>query len=178
MSEITNFINIRKSSKSNFGGICTFWFVPVEEVASIPYHISGNIPSAIQLVEGASWRVGYSTQGSLSFETTTTRDNRGISHKVNLSGIAPKIDPVQTKNFRFMTTKRFLVIFKDRNGSFRLLGTKTNGVRFQYMESIPGTFSSYNGYSITFYGEYGCPPHFYLDGIEKTESEDSPPVPV
>jgi len=70
----------------NLGGIDQFWFIPVDDVQSIPDEESNVIEQDIQLVGSAKFSIGYATQETLQFTENQNRDAQGNFYEQSLSG--------------------------------------------------------------------------------------------
>lgn len=172
--ELQNFPDIRISESKNLTGICNFWFTDIRNINTYPHLVGANLTKHYTLNGGKSWYRGYFVDQSLKYSSGKSGDRRFVPSF--MSGLVGKLTKEGEELFRYMHTLKFIVIFKDNNGIYRSLGYRNHGVSFYYSQDIQGGSSGMNQYGFEFRGTlpFGC--HYYLDGINKTESNDNPPV--
>jgi len=134
----------------NLGGIDQFWFIPVDDVHRIPDEESNVIEQDIQLLGDAKFSVGYATQETLQFTENQNRDAQGNFYEQSLSGFYPKDQENVASLFEGMAAERFIVIFRDNNGYYKLLGSLANPCKFTATFESGDSANGRNGYSFEF----------------------------
>jgi len=118
------------------GGLCKFWFIPVEEVESIPpiNPLNQFLTAEPVLVTGKEWR-GPVPIPDRQLGYTETQENAvaGHSFKVKIAGNHYGDVPQSRVNIDNISYGRYLVIAKQRAGGFYLLfGTKDSPLNFDH----------------------------------------------
>jgi hypothetical protein len=134
----------------NLGGIDQFWFIAVDQVQSIPDDDENVILQDIQLVGNAKFSVGYATQETLQYTENQNRDAQGNFYEQSLSGFYPKDQEGVANLFEGMAAERFIVIFRDNNGYYKLLGSLANPCKFTATFESGDSANGRNGYSFEF----------------------------
>lgn len=153
----------------NLGGIDQFWFIAVDQVQSIPDEESNVIEQDIQLVGDAKFNVGYATQETLQFTENQNRDAQGNFYEQSLSGFYPKDQENIASLFEGMAAERFIVIFRDNNGYYKLLGSLANPCKFTATFESGDSANGRNGYSFEFTRTDVEKAPFYRGIINETE---------
>ncbi len=139
------------------GGICKFWYIPVEEVASIPVINPANqyLLAEPELKADKVWRGPVPVPDAQLGFTETQDSFAGMPYyKLKLQGQAPGDVPQQRVNIENMAYGQYLVVAKLRAGGFYvLLGSLDSPLDFD-AEFTTGPGSGENAKSkIAFTGE-------------------------
>jgi len=107
---------INKQSE-NMGGVLRIWAVPPSDIS-----ISGN---QVTILSDANIVDIYTQEDSASFTEEMSKSFAGTSYKVELLAIVPCDTPETLKLISDMERRcKYLVIYMDGNGNYKLAGTK------------------------------------------------------
>lgn len=127
------------------GGVLRLWAIPQSDIS-----ISGNqltIQSNSNLVNI------YFQEDSASFFEEMVSSFAGTAYKVELSAIIPCDTSETLKQISDMERRcKYLVIYIDGNGNYKLVGTKSVPLRFSARATTGSATSGLNHYSISFTG--------------------------
>lgn len=145
-------MNWQESPVFHFAGLRDYFgFVALGDVVSMPREIRPQI-AMIEVVLGAQrmWHTGIAQADSLQYEAPTTTNEQGSSYNHRLTGFYPITTPEASRMLAAMIGKRYVVIFQDRNGCWRIIGNINRlGARFYSSLKIE-TFEGVAGYSFEF----------------------------
>jgi len=137
----------------NFGGVDKFWFVETKNIVSIPEPVDEIIPDDVVLVSGAAWSKGWVTKGTISFNEREQNSSHGELYRPVLEGFASKITPELKKAIRNLVGRKLVIIYKDHNGYYNIVGNSENYLEASYSLN-PGTKpGDRNGIALRFEGE-------------------------
>lgn len=144
----------RQCGGANAAGLqTTMQVICVEDVTSIParddYPTTGDphtISTDIVLEATKFWSEWAFSRIDHSYTATPEGEDEFTTYNIELSFIIPKLSPLVTYITNGMTGGQFLVVFKDKNGQQRLVGTKEEGATVQVGEAT----NDRNAYNITF----------------------------
>lgn len=145
----------------NFGGARSFSFIPVTDVASIPFSISSMLTSAVFLKSTKAWYTGLAVLRSLAFNEKLIESNAGKAYEYTISGIYPRQNSTMLSLFDDMARRRFILDIIDNNNERRLVGTVTNGARFTYSYNSGENTNQRPDYNFTFTFRHFKPAPFY-----------------
>lgn len=135
---------INKQSE-NMGGVLRLWAVPQSDIS-----VSGN---QVTILSDANMVDIYSTEDSASFSEEMTKSFAGTAYKVELSAIVPCDTSETIKQISDMERRnKYLVIYIDGNGNYKLAGTTKVPLRFSAKATTGSGTSGLNHYSISFSG--------------------------
>ena len=139
----------------NFGGISKFYFIPVDDADSIS-EPDGMVVS-VTLKDGKVWFEGESSEDIAYTEEYSDTDS-GDVYSCKLSGFYPGDSDTLLDFFNDLRKITFLVMFKDLNEEWKLLGTLDIPCRFRYARVKD---KERNGFNYSFgVNHYDLPPFF------------------
>ncbi len=135
---------INKQSE-NMGGVLRLWAIPQSDIS-----IFGN---QVTILSDSNLVNIYFQEDSASFSEEMVSSLAGTAYKVELSAIIP-CDTSQTlQQITDMERRtKYLVIYIDGNGNYKLAGTKSVPLRFSARATTGSGTSGLNHYSISFTG--------------------------
>lgn len=123
------------------GGFCKFWFIPIEEVVSLPpiNPLTQALLTEIPLKAGGVWRGPVPVPDKqLGFTEDMKAGPAGISYDQKVSAVYPGEIPGARTNFENMAYHKYMVVGKLRaTPFFVLIGRPDAGADFN-----PGGFDS------------------------------------
>jgi len=135
---------ISKQSE-NMGGVLRIWAVPPSDIS-----VSGN---RVTILSDANIIDIYIQEDSASFTEEMSKSFAGTSYKVELSAIVPCDTPETHKQISDMERRcKYLVIYMDGNGNYKIAGTKPVPLRFSAKATTGSGTSGMNHFSISFTG--------------------------
>jgi len=145
--------DITRHTDDNIGGNFKFKFTPVNNIQSIAAISNGAIHTEIKLYAGSRWYEGYATPESMNFSDQQQSSEHGAFHKKTFKGVIPKNRPELIDLFNSMKDRRFILIVYDNNGLIRLVGNKTEPLKFTSSGDTKTKYSERNEFEFQFYGE-------------------------
>src|ERR1041385_479700 len=106
----------------NIGGLQTFEFIPMIDIASIPDPEDHIILQPVTLKGGKRWFKGYATYQTLEFSEAQNTSKAGEFYKQELKGFVPKDTPDLARLFAEMENHLFIVRYTDNNGQQKIVG--------------------------------------------------------
>ena len=129
----------------NMGGVLRIWAVPPTDIS-----VSGN---CLTFLSDANLVDIYIKEDSANFSEDISKSFAGTSYKVELSAIVPCDTPETLKQISDMERRsKYLVIYMDGNGNYKLAGTKPVPLRFSAKATTGSGTSGLNHFSISFTG--------------------------
>ena len=127
------------------GGVLRIWAVPPSDIS-----ISGN---QVTILSDANIVDIYIQEDSANFSEEMSKSFAGTSYKVELSAIVPCDTSETLKQISDMERRsKYLVIYMDGNGNYKLAGTKPVPLRFSAKATTGSGTSGLNHFSISFTG--------------------------
>ncbi len=150
-TKMDNLPKLQKAMKTinkqyeNMGGLLKLWAIPPADVS-----VSGD---QVTINTDANMISIHVKEDSGSFDEDLSRSFTGSSYKVELKATVPcdtketlaLISELERKN-------KYLVIYLDGNGNYKLAGTKDVPLRFLAKATTGNTPSTLNRYDLTFSG--------------------------
>lgn len=138
---------------SNIGGVDKFWFIETKNIVSIPEPVDEIITDDVELSAGAAWSKGWVTKYTISFNEREQNSSHGELYRPTLEGFASKITPELKKAIRNLVGRKLVIIYKDHNGYYNIVGNAENYLEASYSLN-PGTKpGDRNGIALRFEGE-------------------------
>ncbi len=153
--------NIVPINLDNTGGIAKSWFVPVEDVVSIPEAIEYTVAEPVVMDAEKNWYTIESAADTQGYDEKELKGKEGSGISIMYRAFIPGHNPTLTSIFNGMRHRRFLLIVKDQEDQKRLLGSLKNPMRFKYEFQTGNKTSASKGYEITFYQTAKASPFFY-----------------
>ena len=127
------------------GGVLRIWAVPPSDIS-----ISGN---RLTFLSDANLVDIYIQEDSANFSEEMSKSFAGTSYKVELSAIVPCDTSETLKQISDLERRcKYLVIYLDGNGNYKLAGTKQVPLRFSAKATTGSGTSGLNHFSISFTG--------------------------
>ena len=127
------------------GGVLRIWAVPPSDIS-----VTGN---RVTLLSDANIVDIYVQEDSASFTEDISKSFAGTSFKVELTAIVPCDTSETLKQISDMERRsKYLVIYMDGNGNYKLAGTKPVSLRFSAKATTGSGTSGLNHFSISFTG--------------------------
>jgi hypothetical protein len=109
------------------GGICKWWYVPVEHLDTWPAvdPLTQELKTKPILLAGKSWLGPVrATKGKLGFTEKPKRTTAGLYYEQRVEGVAPGDDRINQQNLPF---HRYIILAQPRTGYYWLvIGTPTS----------------------------------------------------
>jgi hypothetical protein len=140
----------------NLPGVKKFYFVPVDDVASIS-DPDGFVVS-VTFDGGKDWLTGMSTE-RMVYEELSEEDDNGDVFIASITGFVPGNEAELLEYFNELRRTKFLVKAVDGNDMERLLGSIEIPARFKY--KIVNDNES-NGFRFTFSAVHPDLPPFFM----------------
>lgn len=127
---VTNFIK----GLPLIGGFCKFWFIPVEEVESMPVVNPANqiLKTEIVLKAGKVWRGPVPVPDRQLGFTEVKKDSKsGPYYEIKVNCVYPGDVPASRTNMDNMAYEKFMIVGKLRSsGAYLLIGNLEAGADF------------------------------------------------
>jgi hypothetical protein len=164
----------------NVGGIDPIlFFVPVEDVEEIPEEVGVTITDNIVFVTDKKFYIARFILDTLSFSEQKDVNKYGAAYKQKITGSIAKDTPDLANILYEMQQQRFICIYRDSNGFYKLVGSINNYLLFEHDLDTDNNSSGRNGVKVTFRGESRTPAFFYEGLIETYDTIiDTTPVEV
>lgn len=154
--------------RDNYGGIDRFWFVPEKDIDYV------DKTGQVVLKAEAVWYLGTVTKYSIEFINPSNEGRGGTTYEPTLTGITSKHTPEMEALMKQLRGKRFVVIYKDKNGYLNQIGTKGQPLIFQTEQGSGTTPETKNGVNFSFSGFSRNPPINYLREIVVSNAPGAP----
>lgn len=116
------------------GGVCKFWFIPIEEIDQMPVINPTNqvLKTEIVLKAGKSWRGPVPVpDDQLGFTEVLKNSNSGNYYEIKVAAVYPGDIPAMRVNADNMAYNQYVVVGKLRStGFFVVIGNKEAGMDF------------------------------------------------
>lgn len=106
-------------------GGCKVQLIPVSLVTAVPLAVRGTISTAITTAVGATWDTYTPTLFTQAFNEAWTREEAMRVARAELGFVIPKDRALLLDGLWDLQRERFLVLHHDRNGTVKLMGTKS-----------------------------------------------------
>lgn len=129
----------------NMGGVLRIWAVPPTD-----YSIAGTVLTITNDLETVELLL---KEDSAGFTEDMTLSEKGKVYKTELSGIVPCINSDTDVTIAGMERRcKYVAIFEDGNGVFRLAGTRAVPLRFAAKAATQAQAAGLAAYSVSFSG--------------------------
>jgi len=153
----------------NTGGLEHFLFV---ESAALAYDarprrdvVSNTIVQALPLLDNAYWAQANVIRHTLDYRERQRLRSTGLSYQQNLQGVIAKVTPALTSALQQFENKKWVLIAKDRNGYYRLIGSKEHPLEFSYQSNSGRSPQQRNEVSFSFEGEQTHSAYFVAGSV-------------
>lgn len=158
------------------GGLCYFYFIPIEDVLQWPSvnPQSGSIVDDVVLKAEKTWMRCMVIENGKAYEEKLKSSDSGNYWEININGFLPGDSPINNLSVNKMKHRRFAVVTKERNGIMRLMGEQHNGVAFQ-ADYSSADVNGVRGRSLSFswVSQDTCP--LYLTAVSADGEVINPP---
>jgi hypothetical protein len=113
----------------NTSGIVSLYAIPPSAVESITHNYKEDT-TRLNLINTDAIMEIYCTEDTLLFTEEKEQTNAGAPYNPVITGITPKLQPINKKNLSLLETGYWLVLFIDNNGFVRLAGDLENHLIF------------------------------------------------
>jgi hypothetical protein len=142
---------LSKFTGDNMGGIATLWAVPPTDILSIQKS-NGNIYD-VYFATTANIYAIYFTAETASFAEQKKQTEAGIIYEQTFSGIIPKDTPSMQEHVDYIERRKWLVIYLDQNGYYKLIGQIDSPLSFAGNLELPPETKGLNKMAFTFEGK-------------------------
>lgn len=166
--------NIAGTEGINMGGTEKFYFVPQDDVTDVPLPLNAVITDNIILdancnffeIEAVIETIGASHSADQPAEGTLY-DHQAVCL---VKGDSPELLSVLEE----MMGLDFLVLRKDTNGDYKLMGNEQQALRFSYELVTGDDWSTRKGYRLKFFGQLTIPEYFYTGSFDTSTETITP----
>jgi len=141
--------NLNHNAEGNRSGIQMdrFYYVPVEDVRG------EDLYGLVVLKPGKQFFQGDCTRYSSSFNENPISDPNGKLINPEFMGVIPKLDSAKKQTLDSMDNRRFVLLYKDKNGGFWQVGGHQQGLRFNSEKSTGEGAEGRNAATVRFSAE-------------------------
>lgn len=117
---------------NNFGGICKLFATPIDwiDVDAVKSIFTNTVETDLTFISGKDWLELECVQDSLAFTDKMQTTSAGDLFQKKLIGQFNTDDINILTQMTAFPYKKFVVKYISRNGEVKLIGTKTNGLKF------------------------------------------------
>lgn len=152
-------MSINKNSTDNIGGMQKLEYAFPEDISSITENES-LMESSVVFYSGKSWQELYFTLATGQCPVTDKDETEGRIHITKVSCKHPKVDKTNDVLINNIKPRRFILRITDNNDVVRIFGNKESTLIMTASPSIEASPQSYNGWDITFAGEFAHAPFY------------------
>lgn len=160
--------SIKRKYKDNIGGSTRLLFVPYSSVDATQWpNRQGNVLGGdIVLKQGARWFFIDCVRESIDGSIPNRRNNTGSSYNHKATGFVSGDDKDVSDLFDRLTYGRFLVLRKDANGHWCLLGNIQEPLSFTFAKQTRNRATGLKGFDFEFSALCSLPELYYFGTIE------------
>jgi len=136
----------------NVGGVEALWYADVADVLSVPDPDAPLLTTDVLLRAGASWYQLVATRTTLGFTQPGKTDRHGPYWQPQLKGVLAKATATVAAGLEALDGRRFLLLYRDNNGTTWLVGTLDEPLTFSDKYDA-GNTTARNNYDFVFSGE-------------------------
>jgi hypothetical protein len=167
--------NINRSCGDKSAGILKIYVGYADDVSSIPDPVYNVVQDDIVMITGKRFKTFEATEQTAVFnETKKDSDMDGNFYDWILSFFIPGDDNELAQMVQQMVSKKFIVIYKDITGIYRILGSVSNPLKFTNTSTTGDTPGSRSGYVFTFSGSEQRKAYFFTGNILNAIESDIP----
>jgi hypothetical protein len=144
---------------SNLGGIAKLFLIPIDQLTSLSAPDSDQLCTLGISSFDSTWEIAPIYQ-SIQFSEKQVPSNAGVYYEKGLSAKIPK-DSAQTQaDLLSLVNRKWLSIYLDQNGAWKLLGSPDYPLRFSFSVHPGSTISDLNHFEISLSGSSPFPSVF------------------
>jgi hypothetical protein len=132
-------------SGDNLGGLLKIWAVPVSD-----FFLTG---SNLLFISQANIWLLYCSPDSMAFTEESEITSAGNHYNTEISGFIPQDNAALQEALEYIVPRKWVVIFMDGNGNYKLAGNVTDPLRFTYKISTGQDTASLAGCQFSFAGK-------------------------
>ncbi|KAA6352408.1 hypothetical protein EZS27_000358 [termite gut metagenome] len=134
----------------NIGGISRLYAIPVSSFVRIRKDYVKNLNylecrDLFSIIE-----IPVYTDNTFSFTENQTFDTPGDGYNIEISGIIPKMMPVNSSDIGLLERGEWYVLCEDRNGNVKFSGDENVRLKFTSRKESGAAFIDHNQISFTF----------------------------
>ena len=153
--------NISRHTGINVGGLGSLSWVFREDVSGITW-LDSSLYCLVTLKAGKSWNTLYGTPETIQMESEQQDTPAGVKYIYRVKTLVPK-DRAAVETEVFRLTGRWLILkVEDKNAVVRILGTLETPMKLSCKLMKPPALEGFNGYELTFSGEFPSPAGFLV----------------
>jgi len=156
--------NIVKHPGRNTAGLIPIWWAFASDINRLTID-KPTLHCAIELKAGKKWNYMYGTDETIDFDSEETAKPAGTQYSYKLKFLVPKDRPSVEITLRQMERRGLVIHVTDKNGVMRILGTDENPMRKSGKLKKPANLEGFNGWEVTFQGDFSMPA-FYGDELD------------
>lgn len=153
--------NLNQHIGNNLGGLEALFFVPAEQVVTIPGTSDVLVSTSVVLTGGATWYQLVAPIEQLRYQEVPATDRHSHLWKVQLKGVLAKDTTGLQAGLTAMHNRRFVVLFRDANGNVKIVGSPASPLKFTYGLEPGERRSNRNERAFAFSAELQTPSRFY-----------------
>jgi len=139
----------KPTNSENFGGLNKLWFAPSTWISAISCKLNG-VTQSVTFITGKDWLLCYCTAETIKFTQEKISDDKGEYFRTKLTGFIPKDTPEILAILSEMDQYKYICVYQDNNGNYKLLGNLDEPLNFSESLEIPETVAGSNGRTIAF----------------------------
>lgn len=129
----------------NMGGLIKFWAIPSDQVS-----ISEK---TVTIANSENVYEVYCSPETMQFVEPSEKTNAGIHYNTTVKGFSPGLTEELDAALDYMDQRKWVVLFVDGNGNYKLAGTKENPLRLATNVDTGQDTSSRAGCDFVFSGK-------------------------
>jgi hypothetical protein len=118
----------------------------------------------VTLKTGKAWNDIYATDGSISLASDRKDDDPGPLYDYKITMLIPKSRIEVEQQLGEMDGRKIVVKVTDKNSTIRLFGNMDQAMTSSFLLLLPGDVPGFNGYQLTFQGDFQQPALFIQIG--------------
>jgi len=145
----------------NLGGLHQILWIFTDDVLNFTFH-RNSLLYIVNLKPGRSWNYLYTTPETIRIDADEKITPGGVSYSYIVKALVPR-DRSNVELLLHQLVERPLIIKAlDHNGVTRIFGFPDNPMKKSSKLLKPKEYESYNGYEISFHGEFPYPAGYAL----------------
>lgn len=153
--------NISRHESPNLGGLNFLDWAFTEDVSGMNF-LGTSLYCQVALKPGRQWNRVYGTPETIQLESEQQETPSGIKYLYKLKVLVPKDRAAVESELRKMAGRKLMLMVEDKNGTARYFGTMDAPMKLFSRLMKPSAIESFNGYELTFTGEFSSPAAFRI----------------
>jgi hypothetical protein len=147
---VDSLLDISKTFTANPGGMKEINMSLVDDIISIPLVYGNVMNKGFKMKAGKSFHRFYFTPDSCVFKEGFAKTDHGKEFTYTISFFYPGPTAEVIKQLEDMTRDRFIIVAKDNNNNYRVLGSADSPARFTYDHTTDVAIINLNRAQCTF----------------------------